>query len=320
MDALKPFPTDEPIRPEGRLIGRANAVEALARQLLDQRTNTRLAAERREGKTSLALAVLDRGRQRDDYWVLEADLSKHGPLHSAADLAQHLAEQARAAKVGVRARRTWVARRVIRHTARLKDIAATLGVDELEDLAQAAGAIDALLAPSENPQPDDLRNTLLAIEVAAVATDREVLIFIDEAHRLATHWSDADDAERVKDLLGEVMRRPAGRIVLLIAGSETRVMEALFGSGSPLEYLGMPFVLPDIAREDWIPALRDRFAEVGLAITEPQLAGIVDATHGHPQRTMRVCSRVRAYCADGVDHEVSDLAVENGIREGLAER
>ncbi|MCA1678122.1 MAG: AAA family ATPase [Actinobacteria bacterium] len=209
---------------------------------------------------------------------------------------------------------------MIKQTARLEDVAATLGVDELEDLAKAAEAIDALLAPSENPQPDDLRNTFLAIEAAAVGADRGVVIFIDEAHRLATNWSSAADAERVKDLLGEVMRKPGGRTVLLIAGSETRVMEDLFGSGSALEHLGTPFALPDIAREDWIPALRERFAEVGLTIREPQLGHILDATQGHPQVTMRVCARARAYCADSVDDEVSDLAVENGIREGLAGR
>ncbi len=279
--------------------------------------NTRVVAGRREGKTSLALAVLDRGRQREDYWVLEADLSKHGPLQSAADLAQHLAEQARAAKVGVQVSRGKLARKLIKHTARLEEMAKILGVEEFEDLVQAADAIDSMLTPSERQDPEDLRNTLLAIEAAAIARERWVAVLVDEAHRLATNWSEEEDADRVKDVLGEVMRRPDGRIVFLITGSETRVMEDLFGTGSALEYLGTPFVLPDIAREDWMPALVERFAEVGLAINEQQLAQILDATGGHPQRTMQVCARTRAYCADGVDQNVSDLAVENGIREGL---
>jgi hypothetical protein len=320
MDVVKPFPTDEPIRPEARLIGRAATLDALTRQVLEQRTHTRISADRREGKTSVALALLDRARARDDYWALEADLSKSGPLRTAAALADHLAEQARAARVGVTAG-TGLSklRQAARSSAKVAKAGRLLGLDDVENVGRVGEAIDALLTPSESPSADHLHATFAAIEAAALAADRGVVVLIDEAHRLVTNWHDDEDAELVADVLGEVMKRPDGRTVLLVAGSEERVMEGMFAPGKPLEYLGTTFELPDIGREDWLAGLKARFAEVQLTISDDQLVKILERTGGRPQLTMRVCARVRAYSADAPDDVVTELAVENGIREGLAE-
>ena len=44
----------------------------------------------------------------------------------------------------------------------------------------------------------------------------------------------------MQNVLAEVMRDDDSRIVVLLAGSERRLMESLFSEGAPMEYLGTP--------------------------------------------------------------------------------
>jgi hypothetical protein len=322
VDAPKPFPTDEPIRPEERLIGRRSHLDELEARLLRRRTNTRLAGARRIGKTSVGQAICDRARARGDWWVLEADLSKHGPINDAAGLAEHLAEAARTAGIRVRRPQAGPLRKTVNKAAALACGAPKTGVEEIDSLVSAAAAVDAALAPKESAQPEDLRKVLEAVTQAARSADRHVLLFVDEAQRLAPmpvravqDWSSPEDSELVQNVLAEVMRDDDPGIVVLLAGSERRLMESLFSEGAPMEYLGTRYDLPAIGREDWLASLRRRFVnELGLRIEDREIEAILAATGGHPRNTMQVCEEARAFAESDVGGEITALAVENAIR------
>jgi len=320
MAAIKPFPLQGPVRPEGRQIGRGPAIDGLARQVLTSEQHTLLLANRRIGKTSMALAVLDRLRDSNSGWAIEADLSR-GPVLSAAQLAERLSEQARAARVHVQPASLGIllgARRALKlgATPALNTAARLLGLDELADVSELAASIDQSLAPVDDG-PLDLRTVLRAIQAAAIAADRPAVVFLDEVQRLTTDWAEANDSLYAQEALAEVMEQPDGRVVLLLAGSERHAIEALLAEGQPLHHDGMPFDVPPIGDDDWHHHLPLRFAEAGLEVGRDHVAQILAASEGHPQRTMRVCAHV-AQLADGELLEVSDVvigvAVENARR------
>jgi ATPase family associated with various cellular activities (AAA) len=281
---------------------------------MEQSQHTLLLAERRIGKTSMALAVLDRIRDAGSGWGLEADLSR-GPIESSGELADRLADQARVAgvRIGARGKTThrirWMTK--IAGSQSVKAAARALGMDELSDAAEIAAVVDQTLAPlAENSQ--DLRAVLRAIQAAAAAADRPTVIFLDEAQRLCTHWESEADSLDAQAAIAEAMESPDGRIVLLLAGSERTAMETLLAEGTPMHYDGMGFDVPPIADADWHHDLPLRFAEVELNIEPEQIEHIVTASNGHPQRTMRVCAHVQQL-ADGEHFEISEVLVGQAI-------
>lgn len=315
MPAIKPFPVQGPIRPEGRQIGRAPAIDGLARQVIDLEQHTLLLADRRVGKTSMALAVLDRFR-RADGWALEADLAG-GPITSSGALAERLAEQARTA--GVRAlphghhAKKWMRKAIGLGEPALKLAASVLDVGELADAAELSAAVDEALAPVEEGGAD-LGVVLRAIRAAAIAADRPIVIFLDELQRLITHWDSPDDSLAAQQALAELMHTANGRVVLIVAGSVRTAVEQLLAPGQPMHYDGMTYTVPPIDRADWHHGLPERFREVGLTVEAAMLDQILEASGGHPQRTMRICAHVHQL-ADGVVFEVSDVLVGQAIAE-----
>jgi hypothetical protein len=176
-----------------------------------------------------------------------------------------------------------------------------------------AAAIDEALAPLDEPASLALRNVLRAIAAASHAADKTTVVFIDEVQRLVTHWADPDDGVRVQEDLAEVMEGDDAHLVLLLAGSERSAVEGLFEEGMPLHHDGMGFEVPPINDDDWMHALPRRFEEVGLEVDRACVRQILDASGGHPQRTMRVCAHV-AELADGAAFEVTDVLVRQAIR------
>jgi len=309
MAAIKPFPLQGPVRPEARQIGRAPAIDGLARQILSIEQHTLLLADRRVGKTSMALAVLDRIRDTNTGWALEADLSR-GPVLSSAALADRLSEHARAAGVHVQPASAGIlrdARKALKLAPALKTAARLLELDELADATALAASIDQSLAPVDDG-PLDLRTVLRAVQAAAIAAYRQTVIFIDEVQRLTTDWADGGDSLYAQEALAEVMEQPDGGVVLLLAGSERHAVEALLAEGQPLHHDGMRFDVPPIADDDWHHELPLRFAEAGLEVGRDHVEQILAASERHPQRTMRVCAHV-LQLADGEHFEVSDVVI-----------
>lgn len=317
MVGSNPFPVGQPIRPEERQIGRGPAIDALHQQVVENRRHTLLIEERRVGKTSVAWAVLDRVRSAGRDWVVEVNL-KRGPITSSIALAQMLAEQARAAGIRVESRSDQLLEKFktgvhIAGSPLSRVIGGLLGMDAIEDGARLAEAIDQILAADDEDEAD-LRSVLGALTAAAIAADRVLVIFIDEAQRLATEWADGENSLFAQEAFAEIMEGHEGHAVLLFAGSERGSLEDLFADGQPMYYDGMAFPLPEIKDADWQFELPRRFDEVGLTVSSQHVVQILDATGGHPERTMSVCSHVRELAEGGKGvFEIEEILIGQAI-------
>jgi AAA ATPase domain len=313
----KTFPLEAPIRPEARQIGRKTHIDALERQVVKTEQNTLLFADRHVGKTSMAWAVLDRIRDGDVGWALEVNLA-HGPVRSSAALAARLAEQARTARLRVEPTKDslWRRARTAVKVAPAAAAAATaLGLDvDGVDLPGLATAVDGALAGSEDEGTMNLREVLGAIQAASITQDRPTIVFMDEVQRLSTAWENDADSRDAQLAIAETMDHAEGRVVFLLAGSERSAVEQLLAEGQPLRREGMTFEVHPISGEDWHHGLTARFAELGAEITHERIDQILEASAGHPQKTMRVCAHVQQLVEGGL-FDISELVVEQAVEK-----
>jgi len=118
--------------------------------------------------------------------------------------------------------------------------------------------------------------------------------------------------------LERAMRQPGRLVTYAYAGSEETAMEKLFAPGMPLHHEGERYVLPPIAPEAWRHGLSERFSSDGRVITAAGINRILEATDGHPLRTMQVCRAalrtVRSQRLDQVAAAVIDDAIAQAKR------
>jgi type II secretory pathway predicted ATPase ExeA len=151
-------------------------------------------------------------------------------------------------------------------------------------------AVAQLLAGEQPPGIEALHQVLGALEHEAASHQRSVVVFIDEVQDLGDpdRWT-VEDGLAVQQELERAMRQPGRLVTYAYAGSEETAMEHLFAAGKPLYREGERYVLPPIAPEAWLEGLTGRFAHDGRAITPDGIARILEASGGHPLRTMQVC-------------------------------
>lgn len=270
----------------------------------------------------MAIAVLDRLRNADRGWALEVDLSR-GPIRDSAGLADRIAEQARAAGVRIEGpdERGWGkrARRAFRAAGSqgLKAAAQLLDLPELAPIADIAAAVDQALAPVDEEADEvlDLRAVLLAIQAASAAEERLTVIFLDELQRVASdaHWSDPQDSHGAQTAIAELMEAPEGDVVVVLAGSDGEAMQRLLSEGQPLHHDGLNYAVPEISADDWRHGLRERFSELNIEIADEHIDRILDASGGHPQRTMRVCAHV--HHLHGPAYDISEPLIDEAIKQ-----
>src|SRR5215203_2233200 len=288
---LNPFPIDEPVMPEERQIGRRVCIEKLEKRLTLP-VNQWLIGQRRIGKTSVAKAALARLRKRGSV-AIDTDLSKL-EISSSQALAGEIARQAQAARAGdaaVKARSLFDFAK--KHRGRARGLGETLEQLGFEDAGDALMTASAVLAEGDDGSPG-LDNVLGALALHARATEQRAYVLLDEVHLLA-------HVERAEETMAKWCREPENPIVFIFAGSEESAAQALRERGQPMASIGEEFELSEIAAEDWIPGLRERFEDVGVRIETTQLKTILQASRCHPRRTMLIASRVRAAAATEPD-------------------
>ena len=245
---------------EAEQVGRAPSIDALSDRAMAGET-LRLFDQRREGKTSLALAVLARSRAAhlatcslplDEYPTAQAAAAR-----ILAQLGGALRAARRAEQIGGAAAR--IAGRIAR----------TTGSEDLALLADLAGTTQ----PSELTLP----SVLTALRERLRTSDRRAVILIDEAH-LIGDWAPEDQAA-IRALLKDEQQR----LGVLLASSENSAQSTLVPI---LQYLGEPFDIPHIALEDWRHDLRERFKRADLSVEEPALERLLDLATGQPYCTM----------------------------------
>ena len=172
--------------------------------------------------------------------------------------------------------------------------------------------MSSLLAGADDGSPG-LGSVLDALALHARATERRVVILFDEVHLLARL---PDSEEQV----ARFAREEDSPIVFIFAGSDESAVPAPREPGRPLASVGQEFHLPDIATEDWLHGLRRRFEEANVIVTDDLLLTIVDASDGHPRRTMLIGAYIQASASAQPDRTATQAVVELAIRDARADR
>jgi hypothetical protein len=295
--------------PEDRQIGRRSAIDTLERRL-GGAVHQWLIGPRRIGKTSVAKAVLARLRTKNVV-ALDVDLSKL-EISTPEGLAGEMARQAQAGRAGARQ----AGKRFLGFAARQAARGGTLG-KALKDLGfddegEALAAVSAVLAGADDGAPG-LAGVLEALALHARASGRRVVILLDEVHLLAR-------LERGEEDIARWAREADAPIVFVLAGSEEASVRELRDPGRPLAAVGQEFHLADIATEDWLHGLRRRFQEAEVAVADAQLFAIVEASDGHPRRTMLIAAYVHETAGAQPDRTATEVLVTLAIRDAKADR
>jgi DNA polymerase III delta prime subunit len=287
------LPVGPPVAPEWQ-IGREGDIARLSASLR-QGDHTVLAAERRTGKTTVALAALEQLATEGGNVIVAVDLSRaigdRATLNDAVAVqiaTQRSAVARHAREAGTLALRLW---NVVREA----------GVVE-GDEGEAVDAVLAEMSPLAGRGPGWGFDA--AVKLAEERGGRAI-IFIDEAQRLHG-WADRDQV--AADLLAR-MREPDTPVTFLFAGSEPSLVQTLFSTGGMLEYDAHDFPLSPIDPQPWLEGLRRAFRALDAEITTRAVEVIVDATDGHPHRTMLVANRA---------HEEAEFAKEAVVDEAVA--
>ncbi len=264
---------------EDEQVGRSLVIDALYERVAAGEV-VRLFDQRREGKTSLALAVLGRARAAGIVTCAVA-LDEYPTAPAAA--ARVLGQLRRARDLALRAERT------VGPLARIAGRAAGAAGD-----AGLGGLIDAF--GDTEARSLQISRVLADVRNHFAEGDRRAVILIDEAHLLAD-WA-AEDQAAVRALLKDAKQR----IGVLLASSVASAEDVLI---PVLKFLGEPFVLPRIANEDWRHDLRERFAAVEAPIDDQALDRLLELSTGQPYCTMLLahqCAEVgQAFGAVNVD-------------------
>ncbi|HEX4753485.1 MAG TPA: hypothetical protein VH268_11345 [Solirubrobacterales bacterium] len=303
------FPIDQPVMPEARQIGRRPMIELLEKTLASP-SHTWLIGERRIGKTSVAKAVLARSRGAGGI-ALDVDLSRPG-IDSPEALAGDIARQAQAAAAGAESTAQRIGRFTRGRRNQVKGLGEALKGLGFEDAAAALSATSAILASADDGAPG-LDKTLQALALHARATEHRVWLLLDEVHLLGN----LDSAEQT---VAHWCHEHGSPLVFLFAGSEESAARELREPGRPLNAVGEEFKLIEIAFEDWLAGLRARFEEAGVKIADGEIFTLLQASDGHPRRTMMIASRVNHSVASQPDRRADATLVELAIHDAKRDR
>lgn len=301
------FPSEEPVRPPAKLIGRRSDLDELASLLADG-LHQIVAAPRRTGKSTVCEATIAMLRRRRFYTV---SVSLFRDTNAAA-LAEALAQETLANRSALK--------RLVERVRRLpsqgltgRSLTAVLRVkSELGD------AVEIALEPSRKRR-DPLQELSLALELPqriAERDDRQLILFIDELQQLTS--GAYGDPEQVTQRLREALH-DAPRVTCLFAGSVEHLMRDMFSNEHRALYqFGGFHELSPIIEDEWRQGLRERFEQDNCAVDEEALELIVASGEGHPRSTMLIAQQAHhASVEEGTSHIDGTLA-ERGYRGALA--
>jgi type II secretory pathway predicted ATPase ExeA len=298
------FPTDAPL-PGGELIGRGEAVKALADQL-GQHFHRIVTGPRRTGKTSVCHAALDRLRRRGAYTVA-LDLFALGSLGEIAEALTLAVLSNRSAmrQLLTRARRTGRTLATATSTTVSARMQGELG--DVVEIAFTPGIAD------RDPHRYFL-DALGLCQRVAEKDDKQLIVFIDEFQELGAQRQPYGDSDRLTKQMRAVLQS-SERVTCLFAGSVEHLMHDLFTPRQRAFYrFGGFFTLPAIDEDEWRNGLAERFARDECVLDDDALALLVEYGEGHPRATMLIAQQTHAASlAAGRTVIGSDLA-----REGLA--
>lgn len=301
------FPSEEPVRPPAKLIGRHSDLEELASQLADG-LHRIVAAPRRTGKSTVCEATIAALRRRRFYTV-SVSLFKHT---NAAALAEALAQGTLANRSALK-RLVDRARNLPSRALTGRSLTAVLRVkSELGD------AVEIALEPTRKRR-DASQELSLALELPqriAERDDRHLILFIDELQQLTS--GAYGDPEQITQQLREALH-DSPRVTCLFAGSVEHLMRDMFSNERRALYqFGGFHELSPISEDEWHKGLRERFEEDDCTVDEEALGRIVASGEGHPRSTMLIAQQAHHASVEEGDRHIDGTLAERGYRGALA--
>ena len=301
------FPSEEPIRPPGKLIGRQSDLEELTSGLADG-LHRIVAAPRRTGKSTVCEATIAALRRRRFYTV-SASLFRDT---NAAALAETLAQETLANRSALK--------RLVERVRRLpsRALAGRSLTTVLRVKSELGDAVEIALEPTRKRR-DPLQELSLALELPqriAERNDRQLILFIDELQQLTS--GAYGDPEQVTQRLREALH-DSPRVTCLFAGSVEHLMRDMFGNELRALYqFGGFHELSPITDEEWRQGLRERFEEDDCAVDEEALGLMVAAGEGHPRSTMLIAQQAHHSSVEEGTRHIDGTLAERGYRGALA--
>lgn len=301
------FPSEEPIRPPGKLIGRQSDLGELTSELADG-LHRIVAAPRRTGKSTVCEATVAALRRRRFYTV---GVSLFRDTNAAA-LAETLAQETLANRSALK--------RLVERVRSLpsRALAGRSLTTVLRVKSELGDAVEIALEPTRKRR-DPLQELSLALELPqriAERDERQLILFIDELQQLTSGaYGDPDQvAQRLREVLHD-----SPRVTCLFAGSVEHLMRDMFSNERRALYqFGGFHELSPISEEEWRLGLRERFEEDDCTVDEEALDLIVAAGEEHPRSTMLIAQQTHhASVEEGTRHIDGTLA-ERGHRGALA--
>lgn len=302
------FPSEEPVRPLGKLIGRQSDVEELASQLTNG-IHRIVAAPRRTGKSTVCEATIAALR-RNGLYTVSVSLFKYT---NAATLAEALAQETLANRSALK--------RLVDRTRNLgsgalsgRSLTAVLRVkSELGD------GVEIALEPTRRRR-DPLQELSAALELPqriAERDDRQLILLIDELQQLTS--GAYGDSEQITQRLRETLHA-SPRVTCLFAGSVEHLMRDLFSNQHRALYqFGGFHELSRITEDEWRTGLGKRFAHDGCTFDEEALEHIIASGEGHPRSTMLIAQQTHHASVEEDTRHIDGTLAERGYRGALAD-
>ena len=117
------------------------------------------------------------------------------------------------------------------------------------------------------------------------------------------------------------MTAPRRTVTFLFAGSEQALTESLFEEGGLLEVQGQPFELDEITAHAWTEGLRAHMREyLDVTIARSAVGILLDASGGHPYRTMLAANRAHARARELVQAHIDDALAYDAVARARRDR
>lgn len=301
------FPSEEPVRPPARLIGRRGDLEELS-SLLTDGLHQIVAAPRRTGKSTVCEATIAALRRRRFYTV-SVSLFKET---NAAALAEALAQETLANRSALK--------RLVERVRGLpsRALAGRSLTTVLRVKSELGEAVEIALEPSRKRR-DPLQELSLALALPqriAERDDRQLILFIDELQQLTS--GAYGEPEQVSQRLREALH-DSPRVTCLFAGSVEHLMRDMFSNERRALYqFGGFHELSSISEEEWRQGLRERFEQDDCRVDEEALDLVIAAGEGHPRATMLIAQQAHHASVEENTHHIDGTLAERGYRGALA--
>lgn len=146
-------------------------------------------------------------------------------------------------------------------------------------------------------------------ELIAQQIGKHIVVCIDEFQQMA-EWSDTLQVQ--KRMRGVWQHQKHTSYCLF--GSRQHMMNKLFQSKAmPFYQFGEPNYLQPIPTEDWIPFIRQKFTDKGLAISEEHIRTICDTVQNQSSYVQQLAWNVMI----NTDTEVTEQTIQAGISDLL---